>query len=184
MVQFLLIFTILLMFTLISSYLFSSGMLKGKILRNKIFMASISALPMIDDQKTNIDKYFMKLAIRHAQFAFREKEVPIGRFFRHDELMIRMTGVLLKGAVVVDETGQVVAAARNRVESTKDCTMHAEIDAVRKASKVRNNWRLSGCSVRLTRFFQDIRGNCFENIDISNPRAVCYVFELYTGLED
>jgi hypothetical protein len=26
----------------------------------------------------NIDHHFMKLAIRHAQFAFREKEVPIG----------------------------------------------------------------------------------------------------------
>lgn len=29
----------------------------------------------------NPDHHFMKLAIRHAQFAFREKEVPIGRHF-------------------------------------------------------------------------------------------------------
>jgi hypothetical protein len=45
------------------------------------------------------DAHFMKLAIRHAQFAFREKEVPIG-------------------AVLVSREGQVIAAARNRIESS------------------------------------------------------------------
>jgi hypothetical protein len=45
-------------------------------------MSSISTFPLEGEQITqDVDKYFMKLAIRHAQFAFREKEVPIGKLY-------------------------------------------------------------------------------------------------------
>jgi tRNA(adenine34) deaminase len=78
-----------------------------------------------------VDSFYMKLALRHAQHAFREKEVPIG-------------------AVVVDSAGIVLATARNRVEFTKDATSHAELEAIRKAAKVRNNWRLNDCTIYTT----------------------------------
>ena len=68
----------------------------------------------------------MRLALRHAQHAFREKEVPIG-------------------AVVVDGNGIVLATSRNQVEGKKDVTAHAEIDCLRKAAQLRNNWRLADC---------------------------------------
>eukprot|EP01035_Chromulina_nebulosa_P019354 gene19354-25220_t len=73
----------------------------------------------------------MKLALRHAQFAFREKEVPIG-------------------AVIVDASGDVIAASRNRVESSQDASCHAEIDVLRKASQLKSTWRLQDCTLYTT----------------------------------
>lgn len=79
----------------------------------------------------NKDINFMKLALRHAQFAFREEEVPIG-------------------AVVVDEDGLVIASSRNRVESLQDASSHAEIDVLKKAAEVKKNWRLLNCTLYTT----------------------------------
>lgn len=45
---------------------------------------------------------------------------------------------------------QIIATGRNRVESLKDCTRHAEIEAIKKASEIRNNWRLLGCTLYTT----------------------------------
>lgn len=73
----------------------------------------------------------MRLALRHAQHAFREKEVPIG-------------------AVLVDENGIVLAAARNRVESLNDATAHAEMECLRMASRVSGNWRLLNSTLYTT----------------------------------
>jgi tRNA(adenine34) deaminase len=77
------------------------------------------------------DEHYMKLALRHAQFAFREKEVPIG-------------------AVIVDGQGRVLAAARNGVESANDATAHAEVLVMRKAAKLLSNWRLHNCTLYTT----------------------------------
>lgn len=77
------------------------------------------------------DEVFMKLALRHAQHAFRESEVPVG-------------------AVVVDENGVVLAASRNRVEALHDATAHAEIVAMRQAAELRKDWRLLKCTVYST----------------------------------
>lgn len=77
------------------------------------------------------DEAFMKLALRHAQHAFRESEVPVG-------------------AVVVDENGVVLAASRNRVEAQHDATAHAEIVAMRQAAELRKDWRLLKCTVYST----------------------------------
>lgn len=79
----------------------------------------------------NQDAHFMRLALRHAQWAFREKEVPIG-------------------AVLVDEGGRVIAAARNSVESRKDASAHAELSVLKKASQVLGNWRLQNCTLYTT----------------------------------
>lgn len=77
------------------------------------------------------DEGFMRLALRHAQHAFKENEVPVG-------------------AVLVDSAGVVLAATRNCVECSKDASAHAEINALRKAAKLRNDWRLTDCTLYST----------------------------------
>ena len=77
------------------------------------------------------DEHFMRLALRHAQHSFREKEVPVG-------------------AVIVDANGTILAASRNEVESKNDVTAHAEISCIRKVAQMKNNWRLSDCTLYST----------------------------------
>ena len=54
------------------------------------------------------------------------------------------------GAVVLDQTGAVLAADHNRREADGDPTAHAEVLAVRAAAAVRGQWRLDGCTVVVT----------------------------------
>jgi tRNA(adenine34) deaminase len=68
------------------------------------------------------DEYFMRLALREAERALDHDDVPIG-------------------AVVVHE-GEVVAATRNERELRGDPTAHAEILALREASRRLESWRL------------------------------------------
>ena len=48
------------------------------------------------------------------------------------------------GAVIVKD-GKIIAKAHNTVIESKDATAHAEVNAIRKASKVLNTHDLSGC---------------------------------------
>ncbi len=73
----------------------------------------------------------MALAIREAERAASEGEVPVG-------------------AVIVDGCGTVVSAAHNLRESASDATAHAEILAIRRACRVIGGWRLSGTSIYVT----------------------------------
>src|SRR5690625_1067818 len=54
------------------------------------------------------------------------------------------------GAVVLDETGTVIAAAFNRREVDGDPTAHAEILALRAAGVSRGRWHLGGCTLVVT----------------------------------
>lgn len=54
------------------------------------------------------------------------------------------------GAVVVDETGAVIATGHNTRERDHDPTGHAEIVAMREAARVRAGWRLDGCTLVVT----------------------------------
>lgn len=54
------------------------------------------------------------------------------------------------GAVVLDETGAVIAAAFNRREVDGDPTAHAEILALRAAGVSRGRWHLGGCTLVVT----------------------------------
>lgn len=91
----------------------------------------VNNTPKLCMSTTTLDEHFMKLALRHAQHAARENEVPIG-------------------AVIVNSDGKVIAASRNRVEAEKDATAHAEILCMREAAKQNDNWRLSNCTVYST----------------------------------
>jgi tRNA(adenine34) deaminase len=68
------------------------------------------------------DEYFMRLALREAERALDHDDVPIG-------------------AVIVHE-GEVIAAARNERELRRDPTAHAEMLALREASRHLESWRL------------------------------------------
>jgi tRNA(adenine34) deaminase len=54
------------------------------------------------------------------------------------------------GAVVVDGSGTVLAAAHNRREADADPTAHAEVLALRAAAHARGQWRLDGCTLVVT----------------------------------
>lgn len=77
------------------------------------------------------DTYYMDMAIEEAKKAGQKGEVPIG-------------------CVIVAETGEVISAAHNLTISLSDPTAHAEILAIRKASKELNNYRLPGMSLYAT----------------------------------
>jgi tRNA(adenine34) deaminase len=53
------------------------------------------------------------------------------------------------GAVIVRQ-GVVVARASNRTVRDQDPTGHAELLAIREASKVNGDWRLTGCTLFVT----------------------------------
>ena len=73
---------------------------------------------------------YMALALREARKAARIGEVPIG-------------------AVIVKD-GIVIGRGYNRSESGKDPTLHAEMIAIRRASKKLGAWRLVGCTMYVT----------------------------------
>jgi guanine deaminase len=50
------------------------------------------------------------------------------------------------GAVIVKD-GKIIARAHNKVIKTNDPTSHAEINAIREASKKLNRFNLSGCEI-------------------------------------
>ena len=73
---------------------------------------------------------FMKEAIKEAKKAYGKLEVPIG-------------------AVIV-KNGKIIARGHNQKEEKADTTMHAEIIAIKKASKKIGAWRLNGCEMYVT----------------------------------
>jgi tRNA(adenine34) deaminase len=54
------------------------------------------------------------------------------------------------GALVVDKSGKIISESHNERELQKDPTAHAEVLAIREASKQIDNWRLTGCTLVVT----------------------------------
>lgn len=73
---------------------------------------------------------YMKQAIRQAKRAYALGEVPIG-------------------CVIVYED-KVIARGYNRRNTDKNTLSHAEITAIRRASKKLGDWRLEGCTMYVT----------------------------------
>ena len=78
-------------------------------------------------QKVNIDEKYMKEAIRQAKKAYAIGEVPIG-------------------CVIVYED-KIIGRGYNRRTTDKNTLAHAELIAIRKASKKMGDWRLEGCTM-------------------------------------
>ena len=72
----------------------------------------------------------MEFALEEAYKAFSTYEVPVGAVIVHD--------------------GKVIARGHNKRETLKDPTAHAEMIAIREASKYLNGWRLLGCTMYVT----------------------------------
>ena len=53
------------------------------------------------------------------------------------------------GAVMVKD-GKIIARGHNEKELKQDCTLHAEINAIRKASHKLGSWRLIDCDMYVT----------------------------------
>ena len=62
----------------------------------------------------------------------------------------RETGDVPVGAVVVDADGRIIGRGWNCREADHDPTGHAEIVALREASRALGTWRLSGCTLIVT----------------------------------
>jgi tRNA(adenine34) deaminase len=73
----------------------------------------------------------MRAALLEAARAFGTADIPVG-------------------AVVLDVTGGVIAAAHNAREALADPTAHAEIIALRRAAAAGGSWRLSRCTLVVT----------------------------------
>ncbi len=77
-----------------------------------------------------VHERFMREAIRQAQKAEALEEVPIG-------------------CVIVHE-GKIIARGYNRRNTDQNTLSHAELNAIRKASKKLGDWRLEGCTMYVT----------------------------------
>lgn len=79
--------------------------------------------------KTTTNK-FMAQALKEAQKSYEKEEIPVG-------------------AVIVKD-GKIIARGHNLKETKTDTTNHAEIIAIKKASKKLKSWRLTGCTMYVT----------------------------------
>lgn len=79
---------------------------------------------MTDDEK------FMKEALKQAKKAYAIDEVPIG--------------------CVIVQNGKIIARGYNRRNIDKNTLAHAELSAIRKASKRTGDWRLEDCDLYVT----------------------------------
>jgi tRNA(Arg) A34 adenosine deaminase TadA len=74
------------------------------------------------------------------------------------------------GACIV-KNGKVISVARNTVLKDNDATCHAEINAIRKASKKLNDFRLTGCAIYST---TEPCPMCFSAIHWARLEAVVF----------
>ena len=76
------------------------------------------------------DVKYMREAIRQAKKAKALGEVPIG--------------------CVIEYRGKIIGRGYNRRKTDKNTLSHAELNAIRKASKVMGDWRLEECTMYVT----------------------------------
>ncbi len=78
---------------------------------------------------TQNEKY-MKAALREAKKAYKLDEVPIG--------------------CVIVQNEKIIARGYNRRNTDKNTLAHAELSAIKKASKKTGDWRLEDCTMYVT----------------------------------
>ena len=86
------------------------------------------------------DEKFMKEALREARKAYRIGETPIGC------VIVRTR--LYDGTVLPE--AEIIARGHNRRNTDRSTLSHAELLAVRRASKKLGDWRLEGCTIYVT----------------------------------
>lgn len=78
----------------------------------------------------SIEEKYMRAAMREAKKAYALEEVPIG--------------------CVIVYKDQIIARGYNRRNTDKNTIAHAEMSAIKKASKKLGDWRLEGCTMYVT----------------------------------
>jgi tRNA(adenine34) deaminase len=86
---------------------------------------------MQEMQDLSLHQYWMDCAIALAEQAGHQGEIPVG-------------------AIIIDRHGNLIATGINRKERDHDPTAHAEIVAIRKATKIRQDWHLTDCTIYVT----------------------------------
>lgn len=76
------------------------------------------------------DEKYMKAALKEAKKAYKLDEVPIG--------------------CVIVQNDKIIARGYNRRNTDKNTLAHAEISAIKKASKKTGDWRLEDCTMYVT----------------------------------
>lgn len=77
------------------------------------------------------DYFYMEEALKEAELAYKEDEVPVG-------------------AIIVSPEGEIIGRGRNQILKLVDPTAHAEILAIKSACKNIGNYRLLGCKMYVT----------------------------------
>jgi tRNA(adenine34) deaminase len=101
-------------------------------------MADISKSPMAHDPFPAAPPHeeYMQQALREAQVALTEDEVPIGAVIVYED--------------PTNVSYRVIAAAHNQREQLRDPTAHAEMIAITQAAGALSNWRLERCTLYVT----------------------------------
>lgn len=76
------------------------------------------------------DEKYMKAALREAKKAYKLDEVPIG--------------------CVIVQNDKIIARGYNRRNTDQNTLAHAEMSAIKKASKKTGDWRLEDCTMYVT----------------------------------
>ena len=129
------------------------------------------------------DIQFMRMALRQAEIAAEEGEVPCG-------------------AVIVKDRA-VIGKAHNKTETHHDPPAHAEILAITQATQAVGNWRLNGAVMYVTKepcpmcagalvhariekviwgMTDPIRGGAISKFQILNTADLNHAVEVETGL--
>ena len=77
-----------------------------------------------------MDTIYFDTAFKYAQKAYNNNEVPVG-------------------AIIVCNN-KIIGYGYNKKEKTNDVLAHAELNAIKMASKKINNWRLDNCEMYVT----------------------------------
>lgn len=73
---------------------------------------------------------YMTIALEYAKIAFEQEEVPVG--------------------CVIVKDNEIIATGYNQRETNQSALDHAEIIAIKEASKKLNSWRLENCTLYVT----------------------------------
>lgn len=79
----------------------------------------------------NKDEQYMSTALLYAHRAKKQKEVPVG-------------------AIIVDSSEAIIGSGWNQMETKKSQLAHAEVIAIKQATKNIGDWRLDGCTLYVT----------------------------------
>ena len=114
----------------------------------------------LSTEQRKIDEKYMREAIRQAKKAYKLDETPIGCVIVYD--------------------GKIIGRGYNRRNTDKSPLAHAEISAIRKASKKLGDWRLEECTLYVTlEPCQMCAGAIIQSrvtrvvVGCMNPKAAC-----------